>query len=92
LDGVIKAIVGGDLANYTGAAAFTLGGSTKSFNSFSGGGGNVGTAVNTSAQMSAEIDYTYSPASTTPEPVSMGLLGGGLLGLGFLAKRRRRKS
>jgi hypothetical protein len=91
LTGVVKSIIGLDLANYVGATDFTLGGSTKSFTSFSGGGNNVSPAIDTSAQMSAEIDYTYQPTGTiTPEPVSMGLFGGGLLGLGFLAKRRRK--
>jgi hypothetical protein len=89
LDGIVKNITGVDLANYLGAGAFTLGGSTKSLTTFSGGGNNIGSVVNTVAQFSAEIDYTYTIPSSTPEPVTTALLGGGLLGLGLLGKRRR---
>jgi hypothetical protein len=92
LDGVVKSITGGDLANYVGATDFALGASTKSLTTFSGGGNNIDTSVTTTAEFRAEVDYTYTPASSTPEPVSMGLFGGGLLGLGLLSKRRRRKS
>ncbi len=92
VDGVVKNITGGDLANYVGLGSFTLGGSTKSFTSFSGGGNNVTDNINTTAQFSAEIDYTYTVPSGTPEPVTLALMGGGLLGLGFLGKRWRQKS
>jgi hypothetical protein len=91
LDGVTKSITGADLLNYVGAGDFTLGGNTKSFTSFSGGGNNIQDSISTTAQFSAEIDYTYTVPSGTPEPVTMALVGGGLLGLGFLGKLRRRK-
>jgi len=92
VDGIVKNITGVDLANYVGATNFTLGGSTKSLTTFSGGGGNIDTTQSTNAQFSAEIDYTYTLPSGTPEPVTMALVGGGLLGLGFLGKLRRRKN
>jgi hypothetical protein len=92
LDGVIKNITGGDLANYTGAGNFTLGGNTKAASSFSGGGGNINVLQNTSAEVEAEVDYTYTVPSGTPEPATMALVGGGLLGLGFLGKFRRKKN
>jgi len=92
LDGVTKSITGSDLANYTGAGDFTLGGSTKSFTSFSGGGNNITDNISTTAQFSAEIDYTYTVPGGTPEPVTLALMGGGLFGLGFLGKRFRQKS
>jgi len=92
VDGVTKSITGADLANYVGAGNFTLGGKTNSFTTFSGGGNNIMTAIATTAQFSAEIDYTYTVPGTTPEPVTLALMGGGLLGLGFLGKRRRQKS
>jgi hypothetical protein len=94
LDGVTKTISGGDLANYIGATNFTLGGSTKSFTSFSGGGNNVSPAIATTAQFSAEIDYTYTvptPPSSTPEPATMAMTGGGFLGLAWLLRRRRKE-
>jgi hypothetical protein len=90
VDGVTKSITGGDLANYTGATDFTLGGSTKSFSSFAGGGGNINVVQNTTAGFEAEIDYTYTIPSGTPEPVTSALVGGGLIGLGLLSRRRRK--
>jgi hypothetical protein len=92
LTGVTKSITGADLAHYVGAGDFTLGGNTKSFTSFSGGGNNITDTIGTTAQFGAEIDYTYTVPSGTPEPVTMALVGGGLLGLGLLGKRRRQKS
>jgi hypothetical protein len=92
LDGVTKTITSGDLANYVGAGAFTLGGQTKSLTTFSGGGGNINPVQSTTAEFEAEIDYTYTVPSGTPEPVTMALVGGGLLGLGFLGKLRRRRN
>jgi hypothetical protein len=92
VDGIVKSITGADLANYVGAGNFTLGGSTKSLTTFSGGGNNIQTNVNTTAEFSAEVDYTYSVPSGTPEPATMALVGGGLLGLGFLGKFRRKRN
>jgi hypothetical protein len=90
LTGIVKNITGADLANYEGATTFTLGGSTKSLTTFAGGGGNIDTTENTDAEFKAEIDYTYTVPSGTPEPATMALLGGGLLGLGFLGRLRRK--
>jgi hypothetical protein len=90
VDGVTKNITGGDLANYTGAGNFTLGGFTLSFTSFSGGGNNISPSIQTTAEMAAEIDYTYTVPSGTPEPVTSALVGGGLIGLGLLSRRRRK--
>jgi hypothetical protein len=90
VDGVVKNITGGDLANYVGATSFTLGGSTKSFSSFSGGGGNININQSTTAEFEGEIDYTYTVPSGTPEPVTSALVGGGLIGLGLLSRRRRK--
>jgi len=85
--GVVKNITGIDLANYVGPGTFTLTGATKTLTSFSGGGGNIGFNINTAATFEAEIDYTYTVPSGTPEPTTMALMGGALLGLGLLGKR-----
>jgi hypothetical protein len=95
LTGVTKNIMGADLANYIGAGSFTLGGSSKSFTSFSGGGNNINPSIATTAQFSAEIDYTYTvptPPSSTPEPATMALTGSGFLGLAWLLRRRRKEA
>jgi hypothetical protein len=87
VDGVVKNITGGDLANYTGAGTFNLAGATKGLTTFSGGGNNIGFNINTQASFEAEIDYTYTVNSGTPEPTTMALMGGALIGLGLLGKR-----
>ena len=87
--GVVKNITGADLLNYqnAGLSTFTLGGNTKALTTFAGGGNNITLNVNTQATFKAEIDYTYTIPSGTPEPTTMALMGGALLGLGLLGKR-----
>lgn len=41
---------------------------------------------------SLEVTYNYSAISTTPEPGTMALLGGALIGLGLIGKKRLKKS
>jgi hypothetical protein len=93
LTGVVKNITGGDLCNYTlgcsvtAPGTFNLTGGTLTAQTSNGGGGNVTLGLATSANFEGEIDYTYSITSTTPEPTTMALLGGALLGLGLIGKR-----
>ncbi len=94
VDGVVKNLGAADVnANYVGAGGtFTLTGATKDLTTFSGGGGNIDFILATSATFQAEIDYNYTVnvVSSTPEPATMLLMGGALLGLGLLGKRVRK--
>lgn len=75
-----------NVANYIGAGNFSLIGFTQALTTFTGGGGNILLNQSTNAQFSAEVDYSYSIPGT-PEPATMALMGGALLGLGLLGKR-----
>jgi len=63
---------------------------TKTTLSTGGGGGFGGASQTTYADSTAEVSYTYIPTGTTPEPGTMGLLGGALVALGLVSKRRKR--
>jgi len=92
VDGVEKTLSAADAnANYVGTGqTFTLAGSTENLTTFSGGGGNISLGLNTTAAFQAEIDYNYTVNSSTPEPATMVLMGGALLGLGLCGKRIRK--
>jgi hypothetical protein len=79
------------LGDYLGSGTFTLSGATLSGNTVTGGGSVSATIISTGL-VDAEVDYTYVVPSTTPEPGTMVLLGGALLGLGLISKRRLSKS
>lgn len=53
--------------------------------------GNANITYTLAAAASATItyDYTQAPASSTPEPASMGLIGLGLVSLGLIRRRSR---
>ena len=89
LTGVMKS--GTSIASYIGVGTFNLTGSTLITTSFTGGGGNIAVNQSTNAAFSGEVDYTYTPSVSTPEPATMGLMGGALIGLVALRKRFGRK-
>lgn len=64
--------------------------STYSVNLFNGINTVTGGVV-TGASIVLSLNYgeTLIPLTGTPEPATLGLLGGALLGLGFLARRKK---
>jgi len=84
--GLVSAVTSGQFSDYTGPGSFTLAGNTYGFTSI-GGAGSVSATVIGTGMLVAEIDYTYTFPSGTPEPTTMALMGGALLGLGLLGKR-----
>jgi len=49
-----------------------------------------GVANNGSVSAELYIDYTYTTATTVPEPATLSLVGGALLALGFVTRKRRK--
>jgi hypothetical protein len=83
-------LTGTALSDYIGSGTFTLSGTTQGTTSGDeqGSGATNDTVIDRSTlQYAAEVDYTYTPAGTTPEPTTMVLLGSALVGLGVLRKR-----
>jgi hypothetical protein len=72
---------------YDVAGSFTLGFNTQTFQSFVGGGGNGSDSQATQANAVIQVVYDYTIPSGTPEPTTMALMGGALLGLGLIGKR-----
>lgn len=88
--GVVQS--GTSIANYVasgGSTTFDLGGSTQISTTFLGGGGNLTVNQSTQAAFVAEVDYAYAAASV-PEPATMGLIGGALIGLAAIRKRLKK--
>lgn len=76
-----------------GGGTFSVGCSSLSGITITGGGGNIGSDQATTAGCSARVEYVYHdapppPPPSVPEPATLGLLGLGLLGLGFARRRK----
>jgi len=70
--------------SFDSPAGFTVG--------ITGAWQGVSPGLNTGGSEGAQVDeviYTYSPTISTPEPASLLMIGGGLLGLGLVSRRKR---
>ncbi len=76
-----------DFVPYTGAGDFTIPVSTSTFFSSGGTGGFFMAAQASNANATAVVTYTYAATELTPEPATISLLGLGLLGFGFVARK-----
>ena len=78
----------GTTSAYTGAGTFDLMYLTNSSFTITGGGNNVAATQATVTGAVATVIYDYSPPSATPEPATTFLVGGGLIALSLVGRRR----
>lgn len=77
-----------NFAHYESAFSFAVDTNTALSINFHGGNGSDSQA--TFASVGAVVQYDYTIPSGTPEPTTMALMGGALLGLGLIGKRFRK--
>jgi hypothetical protein len=78
---------------YDIAGTFTLSYDTLTGETFIGGGGNEMASQTTVSGATYTVVYNFTaPTTSTPEPATMTLFGSALLGIGFFARKRIKKS
>lgn len=80
----------GSVTPYDTTGTFNLGFTTTTFQSFIGGGGLDANTQATQATGTVTVIYDYTIPSGTPEPATMALMGGALIGLGLIGKRLKK--
>ena len=90
LSGSSNGTLGNDttiFGDYIGGGFFDIFVSTDTMFSSAGSGGAFSAAQSSNANATAVVTYTYNFAQPAPEPGTISLLGMGLLGLSFLARK-----
>jgi PEP-CTERM motif len=87
----LEANAGSLFSDFIGTGTVYLPVTATAFSSFYSSSGNGTGAVFTGANATVTIQYVYSSDSSVPEPSSAILLGLGIVGIGILATRLRRR-
>ena len=78
---------------YLGPGTFTLSYDTTTGETFIGGGGNEKASQTTVSSATYTVIYNYTvPTTGSPEPGTMALFGSALIGVGFIARKKMKRS